>query len=149
MRRSKFARVPQRDACFTVPCQMDFQIPPVLRRAAQLFLAFFALLNPWLAFGQGGQSYVIRDQGRSRPFELASDELLFIRRGSEARDVARAVQAVAGAKVLADFGSKALVKLPAPIDVRSATLGKLSTTIGVPNVEVQPVLYQKNVARGA
>src|SRR5678815_3521460 len=124
---------------------MHSHAPPLWHRTAHLFLRFLALLAPLLASGQAAREYQLRDQGRVRPFEVAADEILFSRPGGGSGEIATAVRAnVAGAKIVADFGAKALVKLPQAMDQQKAALGAKGT-IGVAGFDLQPVLYEKGV----
>ena len=118
---------------------------------SRFFATLFVFLFPWMALGQAAPEYLIRDEGRTSAFELASDELLVSRPGSAQGEVIADVRAkVQGAKILADFGTKALVKLPKPIDPAIARArGAVATTAAMPGSEAQPVVYKKGAAHDA
>ncbi|HEX5177284.1 MAG TPA: hypothetical protein VFV83_09660, partial [Chthoniobacteraceae bacterium] len=76
-------------------------------------------LLPARLFAQGRTEYAIRDQGKTRTFEIAHDELLLSRWGSKTGELAEEVQErVDGAKIIASFGAKVLIKLGKPVDQR-------------------------------
>ena len=107
------------------------------------------VLVPAISSGQAIESFALRDQGQRRTFELAADEVLVSRWGGKQGEVAAAVEThIAGAKVLAEFGAQALIKLPQGIKRQEVARANEPMLQKVPNVSWQPVLYRKGVARG-
>src|SRR5688572_6414022 len=83
-------------------------------------LSLLLVLAPATLFAQQGpREYSIRDQGKTRTFEIAADELLISRHGSKAGELAGEVRTkLDKAKVVAEFGAKVLVKLDKAVDPR-------------------------------
>jgi subtilisin family serine protease len=114
-----------------------------------LCILFFALCSATL-FAQAAREYSIRDQGKTRAFEIVRDELLISRWGSKAGELAEEVRTkIGGAKVVAEFGAKVLVKLDQPVDAAAGGRAAARALEAVPRSDAQPVLYVKGVTRNA
>jgi subtilisin-like proprotein convertase family protein len=126
--------------------------PPILKRAGVLVgaLALLLALLPAHSFAQGRLEYSIRDQGKTRTFEIAPDELLLSRWGSKPGELADEVRTkVDGAKVITSFGAKVLVQLPKAVDQRTPARSAARAVQPVAGSDAQPVLYIKGVVRNA
>jgi subtilisin-like proprotein convertase family protein len=114
-------------------------------RLLRLVLIFLCLLGALAtpAWAQVLDPIKIRDLGQERNFLVSERELYVIHRTATGEGGLRhrIESGVSGAVVLEDSPTRALVRLPLPINLSAAAQRKDPVSVALPEVEVLPVLY--------
>ena len=130
---------------------MDYLLRPFShRRFLPCLIGAWAALSPVIASAEDASDEITAvDSGQDRTFVIAEREVYVARRQDAPRGELRRLlqERVAGAKVLEDSDTRALVQFPQAIDRTRFATSADDVSAALPEAEVQPVFYIKNMPR--